>query len=206
MKPYPELPDRAFDKADRSPDLDFYAQPRLVHHIDDDAVAAVTLLYRTLLPPGGVILDLMSSWVSHLPADVSYAEVIGQGMNADELTANPRLNRWFVQDLNAVCTLPLPDASVDAVCNCVGVQYLQHPDGVFRELHRVLRPGGPVIVTFSNRCFPTKAVAIWQALPPPEQQRLVGLYLTRAGFTAVQAETLRSGRGSDPLWAVLAQR
>lgn len=206
LNPYPELPVRAFDKADPSPDLGFYAQPRLVHHIDAAAIAAVTALYRTLLPPGGVILDLMSSWVSHLPEDVAYAEVIGQGMNADELAANPRLNCWFVQDLNANSGLPLPTASVDAVCNCVGVQYLQHPADVFAELHRVLRPGGPAIVTFSNRCFPTKAVAIWQALPPPEQQRLVALYLTRAGFTAVAAETLRSGRGSDPLWTVHAVR
>lgn len=206
MGAYPELPDRAFDKADTSSDLDFYAQPRLVHHIDDDAVAAVTTLYRALLTPGSVILDLMSSWVSHLPHDVAYADIIGQGMNADELAANPRLDRWFVQDLNANAVLPLPTASVDAVCNCVGVQYLQHPAEVFAELHRVLRPGGPIIVTFSNRCFPTKAVAIWQALPPREQQRLVALYLTRAGFSAVEAQTLRPGRGSDPLWVVHAVR
>ena len=206
VNPYPELPDRAFEKADTSPDLDFYTQPRLVHHIDDGAVAAVTGLYRTELPPGGVILDLMSSWVSHLPADVTYAQVIGQGMNAAELAANPRLDRWFVQDLNANQTLPLAAASVDAVINCVGVQYLQHPAEVFGELYRVLRPGGPVLVTFSNRCFPTKAVAIWQALPPQEQLRLVALYMTRAGFTAVQAQTLRPGRGSDPLWAVQGVR
>ena len=202
MNPYPELPDRAFTKADSSSDLQFYDEPRLVHHIDDPAVAAVTALYRTLLPPGGVIVDVMSSWVSHLPDDAVYAEVIGQGMNAAELAANPRLDRWFVQDLNQTPELPLPDGSADAVCQCVGVQYLQRPAEVYAGLRRVLRPNAPIIVTFSNRCFPTKAVAIWQALTPADQQRLVGLYLTRAGFVDVQAQTLRPGRGSDPLWAV----
>ena len=202
MTPYPELPEHAFTKADPAPDLDFYAQPRLVHHIDDTAVAAVTELYRALLPPGGVVLDTMSSWVSHLPPDVDYAEVIGQGMNAGELAANPRLDRWFVQDLNRKPDLPLPNASVDAACQCVGVQYLQRPAEVFAGLRRVLRIGAPLVVTFSNRCFPTKAVAIWQALRPADQQRLVALYLSRAGFVDVTATTLVSGTRSDPLWAV----
>lgn len=206
MNPYPELPDRAFTKADPTPDLAFYAQPRLVHHIDEGAVTAVTDRYRTVLPPGGVILDLMSSWVSHLPDDVGYSAVIGQGMNAQELAANPRLDRWFVQDLNNEPTLPLETGTVDAAIQCAGVQYLQRPAEVFADLHRVLRPGSPAIVTFSNRCFPTKAVAIWQALPPREQLRLVALYLTRAGFGAVEAETLRPGRDSDPLWVVQARR
>ena len=202
MNPYPELPEQSFTKADTAPDLGFYAQPRLVHHIDDIAVAAVTALYRTLLPPGGTVLDCMSSWVSHLPDDVTYGEVIGQGMNADELAANPRLDRWFVQDLNQEPDLPLPEASVDAACQCVGVQYLQRPAEVFAGLHRILRPGAPMVVTFSNRCFPTKAVAIWQALRPSDQQRLVGLYLSRAGFQDVTAATLVPGTTSDPLWAV----
>lgn len=206
MTVYPELPDGAFAKADPSSDLAFYAQPRLVHHIDDPAVAAVTALYRERLPPGGTVLDLMSSWVSHLPGDVLYGEVVGQGMNAAELAANPQLDRWFVQNLNANSVLPLADGSVDAVCQCAGVQYLQRPDLVYADLHRVMQSGAPILVTFSNRCFPTKAVAIWQALPPQEQQRLVGLYLTRAGFASVEAQTLRTGRGSDPLWAVCGRR
>ena len=201
-QPFPELPARAFEKADPSPDARFYAQARLVTHIDDAAIAAVTALYREVLPAGGAVLDLMSSWVSHLPEDVAYAEVIGHGMNASELAANPRLNRWFVQDLNADPALPLPPASVDAACICVSVQYLQRPAEVFASLANVLRPGAPVAVTFSNRCFPTKAVAIWQALDGPDQCRLVELYLQRAGFPTVESRTLRDGRRSDPLWAV----
>ena len=107
----PELPPRAFAKADPSPDTAFYVEPRFVTHIDDGAIAAVTGLYRELFPAGGTVLDLMSSWVSHLPDGVEYAEVIGHGMNAAELEANPRLNRRFVQDLNGDPALPLPDAS-----------------------------------------------------------------------------------------------
>ena len=201
-QPFPELPAGAFEKADPVPDTRFYAQARLVTHIDDAAIAAVTALYRDVLPVGGVVLDLMSSWVSHLPEGVAYAEVIGHGMNADELAANPRLDRWFVQDLNADPVLPLQPASIDAACLCVSVQYLQRPAEVFASLASILRPGAPVAVTFSNRCFPTKAVAIWQALDGPDQCRLVELYLRRAGFRQVESRTLRDGRRSDPLWAV----
>lgn len=200
---FPELPAGAFEKADPSPDTRFYAQARLVTHIDAAAIAAVTALYRDVLPAGGVVLDLMSSWVSHLPDDVTYADVIGHGMNASELAANPRLNRWFIQDLNADPALSLPPASVDAACMCVSIQYLQHPAEVFASLANVLRPGAPVVIAFSNRCFPTKAVTIWQALDGPDQCRLVELYLRRAGFPAVESRTLRDGRHSDPLWAVI---
>ncbi len=202
---YPELPAGAFAKADPSPDTRFYAQARLVTHIDDAAIAAVTSLYRELLPAGGVVLDLMSSWVSHLPDDVAFAQVIGYGMNTGELAANPRLDRRFIQDLNADPALPLPPASVDAACMCVSIQYLQRPAEVFASLAKALRPDAPVVITFSNRCFPTKAVAIWQALDGPDQCRLVELYLSRAGFQSIESRTLRDGRRSDPLWAVIGR-
>jgi len=201
----PELPADAFRKADPSPDPLFYAQPRLVTHIDDAAIAAVTALYREVLPPGGAILDLMSSWVSHLPPEVAYREVVGHGMNRAELDANPRLTRRFVQDLNADAALPLESASLDGATICVSVQYLQHPVAVMREVARALRPGAPLVVTFSNRCFPTKAVAIWGALAQGDHVRLVALYMQRAGFGAVEARTVRDGRRGDPLWAVIGR-
>jgi SAM-dependent methyltransferase len=123
------------------------------------------------------------------------------------LAANPRLSRWFVQDLNRDPALPLGDASVDAAAICVSIQYLQRPVEVLREAARVLRPGGVVAISFSNRCFPTKAVAIWQALDGPDQCGLVSLYLRRAGFPAVDARELAPpGRWSgDPLWAVVGR-
>ncbi len=200
-----DLDPAAFTKADPSPDTLFYEQPRFVAHIDDGAIAAVTALYRETLPAGADILDLQSSWISHLPPDIAYRTVVGHGMNAAELARNTRLTRWFVQDLNADPRLPLPDASFDAAADCVSVQYLQRPMEVFREIARILRPGAPFVVSFSNRCFPTKAVAIWRMLEGADQQRLVAAYMTEAGFTAVAGHSHTPG-GGDPLWAVIGTR
>ena len=201
--PLPELPAGAFAKQDMGDDLAFYAPPRLVTHIDEGAVAALTARYRDLIPAGARVLDLMSSWVSHLPADRSYAGVVGHGMNAAELAANPRLDHRFVQDLNRDPVLPLEDGSFDAALCCVGAQYLQQPVAVFAEVRRVLTPGGPFVVSFSNRCFPTKAVAIWRSLDTGGHAALIRLYLERAGFGQVTAEVLADGRASDPLIAVV---
>jgi SAM-dependent methyltransferase len=202
MEQLPGLPEAAFDKADPSPDAEFYAFPRFVTHIDDGAIAAVTQAYRETLPSGGALLDLMSSWVSHLPEDVTYASVTGHGMNEEELAANPRLSRWFVQDLNIEPALPASDDEFAGACLCVSVQYLQRPVDVFREVRRVLRPGAPFVVSFSNRCFPTKAVAIWQSLSASDQQRLVAAYMRAARFTDIKAEASTPPYG-DPLWVVI---
>ena len=199
------LPSGSFDKEDGSNDLAFYAPPRLVTHIDEVAVEALTGFYRGLLPDDGRILDLMSSWVSHLPADRRYREVVGHGMNAEELAANPRLDRWFVADLNADPVLPLEDAAFDAALCCVGVQYLQRPFDVFAEVRRVLAPGAPFVVSYANRCFPTKAVAIWRSLDMRGQASLIGLYMERAGFTGVEAQVLSDGSRGDPLVAVVGR-
>jgi SAM-dependent methyltransferase len=201
----PGLPEAAFAKADPSPDAELYEDPRFVTHIDDGAIAAVTRAYRENLPHGGAVLDLMSSWVSHLPEDIAYASVVGHGMNEEELAANPRLTRWFVQDLNIDPALPLADSEFDGACLCVSVQYLQRPVDVFREVRRVIQPDAPFVVSFSNRCFPTKAVAIWQACSGPDQQRLVAAYMQAAGFTRVTAQALTPQHG-DPLWIVIGVR
>ncbi|MES2343267.1 MAG: methyltransferase domain-containing protein [Pseudomonadota bacterium] len=202
MSPFPQLPPNAFAREDDGDDADFYAQARLKTHIDEAAIAALTGFYRRALPAGGALLDLMSSWVSHLPPEVAYGEVIGHGMNAQELAANPRLTRWFVQDLNRTPSLDLAEASLDAAMICVGVQYLQQPLAVLAELARVLRPGAPLVVSYSNRCFPTKAVAIWRGVGPEGHARLIELYLEEAGFTGVEVHRLRDGRGGDPMTVV----
>ena len=168
-------------------------------------MAALSTRYGALLPSGERILDLMSSWVSHLPADRNYAEVVGHGMNARELAANPQLDRWFVQDLNRDPALPLGDGAFDAALCCVGVQYLQRPVEVFADVRRVLRPDAPFVISFSNRCFPTKAVAIWRALDAAGQTALIELYLARAGFRASTVETLADGRHGDPLTVVIGR-
>ncbi len=199
----PLFPPAAFGRVDEGQDGDFYAPPRLVTHIDDNAIAALRDFYGRTLPRDGVLLDLMSSWVSHLPQDLTAAEVIGHGMNATELSANPRLTRWFVQDLNRDQALPLADASVDGAMCCVSVQYLQHPVQVFTEVRRALRRQAPFIVSFSNRCFPTKAVAVWRSLNAQGHAALVRLFLERAGFTDITLRTLADGRRGDPLHALV---
>jgi Methyltransferase domain len=201
------LPAGAFAKIDAQEDEIFYEPPRLVFHIDENAVAALTELYRAELPRGGVLLDLMSSWVSHLPLEIDYGEVIGHGMNAQELAANPRLSRWFVQNLNRDPRLPLADTSVDAAMICVSIQYLQQPVAVLREVLRVLRPGSPLAISFSNRCFWTKAVAIWRALDDDGHARLVERYLRHAGFERIAIHRLTEWVEdvSDPMTAVVGR-
>src|SRR5690606_24235293 len=141
-----------FQRYDDTSDADFYAVPRMVTHIDDAAIAAVTRFYGDLLPVGGRMLDLMSSWVSHLPSEHTYASVTGLGMNEDELRANGQLTRWVVHDLHQEPKIPFEDAEFDGAVVTVSVQYLTSPVEVFAEVGRVLVPGAPFAVTFSNRC------------------------------------------------------
>lgn len=199
------LPPHAFEKEDRGDDLAFYAPARLVTHIDDAAIAALTRLYGEIIPDGARIIDLMSSWVSHLPANRPYGEVVGHGMNADELAANPQLDRWFVQNLNADPILPLDADSFDAALCCVGIQYLQRPYDVFAEVRRVLRPGAPFVASYSNRCFPTKAVAVWRSLGMNDQASLVRHYFARTGFSDVEVLVLADGSHGDPLIGVVGR-
>jgi SAM-dependent methyltransferase len=201
---YDGFPAGFFDRADPEPDDVFYRPPRLVTHIDAGAIAAVSDLYAELGLTGRV-LDLMSSWVSHFRTPP--AELVVLGMNAAELAANPAATERIVHDLNADPRIPLPDSDVDAVVCCVSVDYLTRPIEVLADAARVLRPGGTVAITYSNRCFPTKAVRGWLALDDRARGALVAELLRRAGFPDPQVR-LRTGPRSpgDPLWAVTATR
>lgn len=197
------FPPEFFRRIDDSDDAEFYAQPRLVTHIDDATIARLTEFYREALPAGGAILDLMSSWVSHLPPEVTYARVAGLGMNRVELEHNPRLTDRAVQDLNTTPELPYPDASFDAVINAVSIQYLTRPIEVYASVRRVLKPGGVAAIATSHRCFPTKAILAWHSTTPEDRIRLIQRYFELAGFGS--AEFLdRSPRYADPLWLVIA--
>jgi SAM-dependent methyltransferase len=201
------LPPDAFRRYDESPDKEFYREPRFVTHIDDAAISAVTQLYREYFPPGGEILDLMSSWISHLPPEVSYRRVVGLGMNEEELRRNERLDVCAVQDLNERPELPFGDAEFDGCGICVSIDYLTRPIEVLREVGRVLKVGGPTIITFSNRCFPNKAVAVWHRLNDQGHVHLVEHYLREAGNWSHIRSLDRSPRHhfSDPLYAVLGR-
>ena len=197
-----------FERDDESDDALFYAQPRLVTHIDEPAIAALTGWFRDRLPAGGDVLDLMSSCVSHLPTDVAYRRVAGLGMNQVELDANPQLTERVVRDLSREPALPYDDASFDACLITVSVQYLIRPLEVFAEIARVLRPGGLCAVSFSNRMFPTKAVAVWRALDDVGHAGLVSYYFREtAGFADPVFEDLSPDPGySDPMFVVSAGR
>ena len=201
------LPEVAFWRYDETPDEEFYLLPRFVTHIGDRATAAVTQLYRELFPPGGKILDLMSSWISHLPPEVEYHRVVGLGMNEVELRRNERLGSYVVQNLNTDPQLPFGNAEFDGVGICVSIDYLTRPVEVLREVGRVLKLGAPLIISFSNRCFPAKAVAVWHQLDDRGRVRLVERYLQEAGNFENIRGLDRSPRRlfSDPLYAVLGE-
>ncbi|KAL6650916.1 hypothetical protein ACP70R_009841 [Stipagrostis hirtigluma subsp. patula] len=204
------LPPEGRAKLDPRPDRDFYAFPRLVTHVDDGFIAALTALYRERLRAGWDVLDLMSSWVSHLPPDVAFRRVVGHGLNAQELARNPRLDYFFVKDLNADDhRLELADGSFDAVLCTVSVQYLQYPEKVFAEIFRVLKPGGVCIVSFSNRMFYEKAIGAWREGTAYSRVQLVTQYFQCVeGFT--EPEVVRrlppaagGSSGGSPLAAVM---
>lgn len=196
-----------FVREDESDDGVFYREARLVTHIDDAAIAALSKFYGEMIPAGSRVLDLMTSWVSHLPDGLSLAGVAGLGMNAVELEHNPVLTERVVQDLNKDPELPWEDETFDAALVTVSVQYLTRPEVVFAEVRRVLKPGAPFAVAYSNRCFPTKAVAVWRALNSRDHAELIGLYFRLAGgFAQAQAYDISPGAGSDPMFVVVGRK
>ena len=200
------FPDEYFQKQDPRDDATFYNMPRKVVHIDDGAIQTVGTYFDHLLPAGGIYLDLMSSWRSHLPPGLDPAEVVGLGMNADEMADNPQLDSYMVHNLNNNPILPFEAARFDGAMCTVSVQYLQQPFAVFAEVNRVLKPGAPFIVTFSNRCFPTKAVAVWLGTTDEQHMALVTRYFEGGGaWDNIQAEAT-TRRWRDPLYAVWAYK
>jgi len=199
------LPAELFARVDDGDDAAFYTTPRLVAHIDDATIAALTHYYAEVLPPGGRVLDLMSSWISHLPP-TDLGRVAGLGMNRAELGANPRLDDRVVHDLNRSPRMPFETAAFDAVLIAVSVQYLVRPVEVFRDIARVLAPHGRLVVAMSHRCFPTKAVRAFHMLSPGDRVRLVGSYVALAGGFSDPLFVDRSPAGADPLWIVTATR
>ncbi len=203
-------PDGFFDRDDPRTDASFYSVPRLVTHIDDPAIAAVSELYAELGVdnPAARVLDLMSSWVSHLRR--APAELAVLGMNGAELDANPMATHRVVHDLNADPALPFADASFDAVLCCVSIDYLIRPVEVLAEAARVLRPGAPVVITFSNRCFPTKVIRGWRSTDDDTHTMIVADYLRRVGQfdqpTVARRTPDPSTYRGDPLYAVVARR
>ncbi|UCE89537.1 MAG: methyltransferase domain-containing protein [Pseudomonadota bacterium] len=196
---------KPFAREDERGDHDFYAQPRMVDHIDAVARSHISAIYGNLLSPGMQVLDLMSSCNSHLPRQGTNQHVTGLGMNNEELRNNPALAERLVHDLNQNPELPLDDGAFDAVVCTVSVEYLIHPIEVFREVARVLKPGALFVVTFSDRWFPPKVIRLWTELHPFERLGLVIEYFRRAGrFANIHTESIRGyTRPADDKYARL---
>ena len=197
-----DLTAQCFEGAEEPADALFYEQPRKVVHIDAGAIAALTGFLAEYLEPGGRYLDLMSSWRSHYPPDLNPGHVTGLGMNAEELADNPQLDQWLVHNLNAAPELPFANQLFDAVTCTVSVQYMTRPLAVFREVNRVLKPGAPFILSFSNRCFPQKAIALWLAMDDVQHVELVESYF---GENWRDICTRNCPTQADPLYIVWAR-
>lgn len=206
VKNHFELPPDYFYRQDERDDALFYEVPRLVVHIDKPAIRALSAKFEALLPPNGRYLDLMSSWRSHLPPHLLPKQVTGLGMNAVEMEQNPQLDTAIVHDLNRQPQLPFPDETFDAVVCTVSIQYLIHPMRVFAEVHRVLRPDGVFVVSFSNRCFPMKAVAVWLATTDEQHIQLVGHYFRASGAWTEPQVSSYTPDESDPLHVIWARK
>ena len=196
-------------RMDESDDELFYQYPRLLVHIDEYAIADVGEIYDRLLPKKGEILDLMSSWRSHLPKTLELKRVVGLGLNRAEMADNPALTDIVIHNVNRQPRLPLDDASFDGAVMTVSVQYLTRPIEVFADVGRLLRPDGPFIVTFSNRMFPTKAISLWQMASEQQRPEIVKRYFAEARtFENIELidHSRRAGVPSDPIWAVVGYK
>ena len=209
------LRDEQRNKLDQSDDALFYGEPRFVHHLDQSFRDRLTRLYRERIPACATVLDLMSSWVSHLPDDVTYDRVIGHGLNEKELDENKRLDSHWVQNLNLDQKIPLKDDSIDVTLIVAGWQYLQQPEEVAEELFRITRPKGQIIVAFSNRAFWHKAPQIWTDYGDRDHLEYVGRVLFAQGWetpTFVAEQTKSKGilgmfgGPGDPFFAVISNK
>jgi len=196
-----------FGRQDSSLDGNFYDFPRLVTHIDDTAISSLKQYYSESLAPGSVLVDLCTSWVSHLPSTSKYSKVVGVGMNSKEMEVNKSLSEYHVHDLNTNPSLSfLPDATYDNVLCCVSIDYLIQPYEVFTEINRILKPGGTFIISFSNRCFFTKAIFAWLMTNDAYHLYIVSTYFNQtAGWSNVTVRDLSnytSTTMTDPLYVV----
>jgi len=174
-------------KEDNNDDQQFYAEPRFAHHLDQNFRSRLTKLYKEIIPSDSVVLDLMSSWVSHLPNDVRYEKVIGHGLNELELKRNQRLDSFWIQDLNKNQILPLKDDSVDFCLMVAAWQYLQYPEALSVELARVIKPEGRLIVSFSNRAFWSKSPRIWVERSDGDRIAYITEVLLSQGWSSVES-------------------
>ena len=141
--PFTSVDRSSFARLDSSPDTIFYSEPRFVEHVDEQAVESMTsYISDKLLHTGDSVLDLCSSWTSHIrPSSLQLKRLAGLGMNAKELEANSALTEWVVLDLNVDQDVKLPydDGSFDVVMCQLSIDYLVNPLKVMKDAARVLK-------------------------------------------------------------------
>ena len=204
-----QFPPDFYQREDEQDDRFFYLEPRLVVHIDDIAIAAVSSLFQSLIPPDSMVLDLMSSWRSHWPQGHPKQKLVGLGLNSREMVENPDLDEHLIHNVNEDTVLPFEDDTFDAVVITVSVQYLTSPIETFQQVNRILKPGGMFVVSFSNRMFPTKAVRIWRNNTDLGRIELVESYLEHAGnFEDIHGGFANQDESppGDPLFVVAARK
>ncbi len=209
------LSDSDRTKANNDNDSLFYLVPRFTFHLDDTFRRRLTDLYKDQISSSSDILDLMSSWVSHLPKDIKYNSIVGHGLNEDELRSNKRLDKYWIQDLNTDQKLPLPDSSIDVCLVVAGWQYLQYPEAIANELFRIVRPEGKLIVSFTNRAFWEKAPKVWTNSTSHQHLHYISSVLQAHGWSKIQfyseEDQIKTIFGlfstaSDPFYSVIASR
>jgi len=197
-----------FQRVDESKDTLFYETPRLVIHVDINASNTLADYFKEHLPKNGIILDLMSSFSSHLPNCSKFSLVCGLGLNEIELKKNPQLTTYLINDVNSTAILPFKENVFDSCVISFSIQYLTKPVSLIADIGRILKPGGFCHIAFSNRVFPSKAVAIWQAASDLERADLITRYFVHSKvFDTPRIEQLiRLDDGYDPLYVVRAIR
>ena len=169
-------------KSDNADDSDFYLTPKFVYHLDSNFRKTLTNIYDNEISNNSVILDLMSSWDSYLPTKKNYTKIIGHGLNKKELESNKCLDQYWIQNFNTNQHIPLENKSVDYCLMVAAWQYLQYPENISREISRILRSKGKIIISFSNRAFWHKTPNIWINSNEQERLKYVRSVLISNGF------------------------
>ena len=204
--PYPQ---DSFRKDDETDDELFYVEPRLVVHVDDNAINSIQSYYSKVFPENAIVLDLMSSWKSHFPKNKQFKKTIGLGLNAIEMENNPGLDEFLVQNINVDPTLPFEANYFDAVVIVVSIQYVSKPIELFQEIARILKPDSSCHVIYSNRMFPTKAVWLWKALSDDMRAQLIASYFhSTNNFGKPEFKTITevSDGSIDPVFVVSSKK
>lgn len=153
------------------------------------------LAIRALLPTaGGRLLDLGAGFGRLLDEYGRYERItlvdaspVMLAAARERAAGDPRIETVLATASN----LPFPDASFDVVVAVRLLVHLADPSPVFREVRRVLRPGGRFIVEFPNRRH-LLAVARYAAGRQRWSPTGQGPYEYREGHFAHQPRQIRS--------------